>query len=291
MPPLFKKILFFLGVTLLFGTIVFYSIDSKTYGELLCSKTSSAASAYARLHFENCRSRLLWAESEHLSIVPRKLPFGLKINKLRTTLPVTSLLTLQPTLHVNANLYGGELLAILATSAWTSPNMDMRVSNVNLTSHPALRALGVTSGVLSVPTFNIRLTTDLHPTEAEATLNLESLSIEKNPYLMGLSIFDGRLTGTVKFKDDILKTEDLVIQSSYGSVRATIQLNQVSTSPMIDGTIKIILSIEGERTLGALIRALSNSPTNTPALASNNSFIFSIKGRLSHPVINVLPPP
>ncbi len=272
---------------LLLGTIVFYSIDSKTYGELLCNKTSSAASSYARLHFESCRSRLLWAESEHLSIVPRKLPFGLKIHKLRTTLPASSLLTLQPKFRVNANLYGGELLAVLSTSPWASPHMDARLSNINLSSHPALKALGVTSGVLSVPTFNARLTTELRSTEAEATLNLESLSIEQNPYLMGLSIIDGRLTGTLKFKDDILKTEDLVIQSSYGSVSATMQLNQVSKSPTIDGTVKIILSIEGERTLGALIKAFSN----TPPTGSNNSFTFSIQGRLAHPVIKALPPP
>lgn len=126
------------------------------------------------LRFSGFRPKLIGIAAEQAWILPRGTFFGLELEQTDLSLPFFSLLTLEPQAQIHAKFYQGDLQAIYSPMS-SGAIVSLNLTRAQISEHPQLSALGISSGELSLQADNLELAPGKFPV-GKGVLQLMDLS-------------------------------------------------------------------------------------------------------------------
>lgn len=198
-------------------------------------------------------------------------PLQIKAGQTEVRLEATSLLWLSPTLTFSAQLYGGSVEGRV-TDILSTPHLWVRCTQIDLASHPQLRAFGVTGANLSAHVENGVLAPGAF-TADRFLVELSQVAVANLPSRLGFATLpqlqNAQLTVRGRSAPTQLELQEVTVAAPYGAVRRGEALVEISngTPTAASGSFDLTIAAETHRQLAQLLPALSNNVL-TPATRS-----------------------
>lgn len=248
------------------------------------------------LRFEQLSPNFIGMRARRMWIVPKGTFFGFETEENSLNIPFFSLLNWQPRATISAKLYQGSLNAELELST-DLPRLNGEIAKAQISDHPQLMALGVSSGELYLSGRNLSFAHG-DPPIGEVSVQLLDFSTRtaiRTPFKVGpvdltvpaLKSID--LSSMAQLRSDSFEITELTLESAEhgkltGQLRGELQGGHLST---VEGNFNLEL-LENSLPLFAMLRGfygstLSDLPLDQ--LSTVKSWRLTVSGSLPPQII------